>query len=324
MDKLLNNIPNWIQIFDREIDPSRPPLEKTLWKRHKPLRCRFCGKSKPSAKFKTRSHVIPKALGNHELFTADECDACNNWFGRELEQHLINRFRVPALLSTPRGRRNKKYRLGNDPSYIEKEVESKTLTISTYPEDHTNSAIQLKIDPTNNRLLLDTLLPPYRMDRVVRAIGRMGLFCLSQDELERNSYLVDWIKCELDLFPHPIFIQTSLRGGFTKLRLEVYRNCLLDGAPFLVAVRFSTHAIVLPLPRYDGKHLRPSQIPRIYVYPGTGEALKNKAFLVTRSHLIKNHHEVRVIGIPDFSSRVDIDAIPEHLLGEISLQQGEE
>jgi HNH endonuclease len=53
-------------------------------------RCRFCGLRPPEATFRTQAHAIPASLGNRTLFTAHECDACNQAFGRGIENEFGN------------------------------------------------------------------------------------------------------------------------------------------------------------------------------------------------------------------------------------------
>ena len=43
--------------------------------------CRFCGSGKAGI-FRQLAHLVPEALGNRWIFSADECDACNQKFSR--------------------------------------------------------------------------------------------------------------------------------------------------------------------------------------------------------------------------------------------------
>ena len=56
----------------------------------KQRKCRYCGKRMPETCFKKDSHTISKSLGNIRFFTNDECDGCNELFGKEIEQEFIN------------------------------------------------------------------------------------------------------------------------------------------------------------------------------------------------------------------------------------------
>jgi len=51
--------------------------------------CRYCNKSKPEVSFKKVAHSISEALGNKKIITNDECDTCNEKFGKGIENDLI-------------------------------------------------------------------------------------------------------------------------------------------------------------------------------------------------------------------------------------------
>jgi hypothetical protein len=50
--------------------------------------CRFCGANNPVL-FRQSAHLIPEALGNKRVFSADECDECNKRFST-YEGELVN------------------------------------------------------------------------------------------------------------------------------------------------------------------------------------------------------------------------------------------
>jgi len=57
-----------------------------------PHQCIWCLKDASSATFRSRSHVLPKCIGNIEeqvLPTGVVCDECNNYFSGELEDRFI-------------------------------------------------------------------------------------------------------------------------------------------------------------------------------------------------------------------------------------------
>lgn len=84
------------QLFGRLLaayDITHPRIDRPVQgetTRKQARRCRFCGHSMADgATFNTTAHAIPAALGNDYLKLADECDACNGYFGREVEPALI-------------------------------------------------------------------------------------------------------------------------------------------------------------------------------------------------------------------------------------------
>lgn len=67
--------------------------------------CRFCNRTKATgATFKKVAHVIPTALGNDHLKSAEECDDCNGYFGRETEPSLIAILDVQRVFLGTQGR----------------------------------------------------------------------------------------------------------------------------------------------------------------------------------------------------------------------------
>ena len=52
--------------------------------------CRFCEQSSPAVSFNKLAHAIPESIGNTTFFTAYECDACNETFGRSIENDFGN------------------------------------------------------------------------------------------------------------------------------------------------------------------------------------------------------------------------------------------
>lgn len=48
-------------------------------------RCRFCGKSEDEVSFDMVAHAFPESIGNHVLASNYECDDCNKYFGKTIE-----------------------------------------------------------------------------------------------------------------------------------------------------------------------------------------------------------------------------------------------
>ncbi len=70
-----------------------------------PRTCRFCNRTTAAgATFKKMAHVIPTALGNDHLKSAEECDDCNDYFGRETEPSLIAMLDLQRVFLGTQGR----------------------------------------------------------------------------------------------------------------------------------------------------------------------------------------------------------------------------
>jgi HNH endonuclease len=56
------------------------PRGKSVFLGMKGQACRFCGRNRPTVKFKKKAHAIPEFAGNGTLLTHYECDDCNDRF----------------------------------------------------------------------------------------------------------------------------------------------------------------------------------------------------------------------------------------------------
>lgn len=83
-----------------------------------PRTCRFCYRTSNETSFKKVAHVIPTALGNDHLKSAEECDECNEYFGQETEPSLIGMLDVQRVFLGIQGRSQNngrpKLKFGND------------------------------------------------------------------------------------------------------------------------------------------------------------------------------------------------------------------
>jgi hypothetical protein len=67
--------------------------------------CRFCHRTvEKGATFKKAAHVIPTALGNDHLKSAEECDDCNQYFGSTTEPSLIAMLNLQRVFLGTQGR----------------------------------------------------------------------------------------------------------------------------------------------------------------------------------------------------------------------------
>lgn len=69
-----------------------------------PRVCRFCHRNSDDTTFKKVAHVIPTALGNDHLKSAEECDDCNEYFGQHTEPSLIAMLDLQRVFLGTQGR----------------------------------------------------------------------------------------------------------------------------------------------------------------------------------------------------------------------------
>ncbi|MBD8019089.1 HNH endonuclease [Kaistella pullorum] len=56
--------------------------------------CKFCKKKHPEVSFNNESHLFPQFIGNKYLLANDECDRCNEKFGRTIENEFANFIKI--------------------------------------------------------------------------------------------------------------------------------------------------------------------------------------------------------------------------------------
>ncbi len=69
-----------------------------------PRVCRFCGRDSANTRFRHDAHAIPHLLGNRTLFTREECDQCNLFFGSTIENDLGNWTKPTRTFSRIKGK----------------------------------------------------------------------------------------------------------------------------------------------------------------------------------------------------------------------------
>lgn len=65
-------------------------------------KCRFC--KSIATTYDNTAHAIPEFLGNKSIFTLDECDECNSYFGRKIERDL-SEFVPPSWFTKLKGKK---------------------------------------------------------------------------------------------------------------------------------------------------------------------------------------------------------------------------
>ena len=122
-------------------------------------KCRYCGKTAENTKFSKVAHSLPELIGNKFLFSMDECDECNEYFDKNLENNLANFLGVSRTICQVRGKKGiPKYKsksgerievIGRDLLIIENQdsslinVNENTETMSILAEDRTYVPIQV-------------------------------------------------------------------------------------------------------------------------------------------------------------------------------------
>lgn len=150
--------------------------------------CRFCGKLSPEVTFNSAAHAIPEAMGNKTLFTAYECDTCNQGFGTGIENDFGNwskPMRTFAQIVGKNGVPTIKTKKGD--SRIE--LGPNGFDIKQYETDPI-----LEIDEEKKTVTFRLRRDPYTPVAVLKAFVKMGLSLLPEEEMPNFRTALSWIR----------------------------------------------------------------------------------------------------------------------------------
>lgn len=201
--------------------------------------CRFCGRVRQPGEnpnpFKNEAHALAEFIGNEQLISYEECNACNSYFSGKVENHLsefINPVRTILGMAGKTG--VPKYK--SVKSRIERAGD--TIEIKQYAGDPITS-----VDEANNALHMMLAVKSYIPIALYKCLTKMALSIMPDAELQCHRNELDWIRTP---------DHTLNAGCFTQHR------CYLYFIPSPVPV--FEHAWATILQRKDNAALLPDKI----------------------------------------------------------------
>lgn len=210
-----------------------------------PRRCIFCGA--PDARFRNDAHLISESFGNRSLLTLEECDACNEHHGRDLEDDLAKMIidaRVLGRLKN-KSRTIAKAKLGDGRGSIGGAASPAPLPVNVVEGD---SSVTLRAAEGVGELGF----PPikFRPLSALRAIGRMAYLALPPDRRDSHQLLRDWVIGVRDLRPLKLW-RFFYPTPFSTVGLTVWTRRTTERVPEVVAMFHCAHVVVLIAPTLD-------------------------------------------------------------------------
>ena len=153
--------------------------------------CRFCGKDKTQTTFRKKAHVIPEFLGNKTLRTKNECDKCNEKFGKLLEDNLA-KFLLPYNSLTQVCGKN------GVPTYIDQANNIRIKSINGSAEISNFNSPLIKLDEQNKSLTIQMQTQKIKPIKVYKAFLKMALSIMPENELINFRELIAYIQEEKD------------------------------------------------------------------------------------------------------------------------------
>lgn len=216
--------------------------------------CRFCGKRYPEVKFKKKAHAISEMLGNKEFVIRNECDTCNEFFGKKLEDDFSKYLGLGRTLSQI-------YGSNGVPSYKSRDGKCRI--------DFTNEGLVIQktedskdIEILDGRIIFHAVRDPYTPVAVYKALVKMALSLLPYERMSFFQDTVAWLKedshivskydmsryqCVIERFvPGPMPLQMRAIGF---IRKSIAKN--LPYYIFLLEFANQSFQIIVPCTRKD-------------------------------------------------------------------------
>lgn len=156
-------------------------------------RCRYCGRGKPDVRFKMDAHTVPDFLGNSSIFSMNECDDCNQHFGKGCDDHLSKQTMLArTLVGIPRKKSKESTFKSNDGTLRIDSNGSKVDIRVPAP----NSADDLLVDkkvPDEIPLIGDTASQLYVPIRAAMALVKTACSVCPKEDLGQCQGAIDWL-----------------------------------------------------------------------------------------------------------------------------------
>ena len=220
------------------------------------FKCRFCGQSPPNATFKKVAHAIPECLGNKSIFVNYECDTCNEFFGKGIENDFGNWSKPSRTFSRIRGKKGvpKIKKTGTDRGW-RIEYGPQGFHVKVCEDDPPFS-----VDEAARRVTFELTRDVYIPVAVLKAFVRMGLTLLPEEEIAHFSEALAWVR-EPDHTKSPMrefpvlstFQPGPMPNDLIVVRL-LRRNSRVTSVPYaflILGYGNETFQVCLPSPSQD-------------------------------------------------------------------------
>ncbi|MGQ3676570.1 HNH endonuclease [Xanthobacter sp. TB0139] len=177
-------------LFDRllvlyDLKNPRTDRKTTISTGNLPRTCRFCHRTANETSFKKVAHVIPTALGNDHLKSAEECDECNEYFGQHTEPSLIGMLDVQRVFLGTQGRGGNngrpKLKFGKDT--LQHDGQKVVIQAHTVTEPDDN-ALEVTLGPG----------APLVPMSIYRSLVKIVLSVLDKEHLPNLMKTIEWVR----------------------------------------------------------------------------------------------------------------------------------
>ncbi len=162
--------------------------------------CRFCNKSMftiEKVTFDEKAHAIPEALGNKGLVANEECDICNDKFGKTIEKDLISFLDVYRVFYGVSGKngipkliydnKTTMHHTKNLKEKLSEALDSDNMTVISSQDikfDETNKVLSIQLKSLNDLIEVG----------IYKAFCKIAISLVNTNELQYLQKTIEWIK----------------------------------------------------------------------------------------------------------------------------------
>lgn len=192
--------------------------------------CRFCGKSEPEVSFKKVAHAFPESIGNKALATYYECDTCNCFFGKTIEEEygkFFSLYHSIMMESGKDGKRQCNFKIPCDKrtkdcmKYCVRIGYSGSRSVINACKNVGRDFVELGADSIRISAPVGKCSPI----AVYKALVKMAITVMPIEEVEGFSNAIDWIlnpKHENFYCKKPLLIKYQMIPGFSVTKYPHY------------------------------------------------------------------------------------------------------
>ena len=209
--------------------------------------CRFCGGVKGDDRKTTytqEAHAISESLGNKTIILNEECDACNAYFSKTIENDILTYLKLHTTFFGIKNKRNNISKIkGKNFEYIN--TGDRNIILKYFSDDIPND----NKEPNSNIILKfhDKIIS----QNIYKALVKFALSVIETKELEKFSSTINWIREDrfYDDLPK-IAILSSYQFFDKQPNIIVYLKKTQDGnLPYAVGefhFTFMTFVFIIP------------------------------------------------------------------------------
>lgn len=231
-----------------------------------PRKCCICNRTEPLVSFKRKNHVIPVAFGNKWLYTQEECNDCNQKYGKKFENELANMFSAQKLIGkVPKRKGFPKIRIPKRESFMR--VVNNDIAVSIK-----NSEREFAFRELNHATIsLSIPVPPYYPIRAIKSIAHTLWLILNDYRRAQYKGILKWMKGDVMVIPIHYYIGLVPGPGRDVLSYTIWEKVKNDKrlTDLIIKFDFSNTFLIWELPDIESNTYLPGILPEISIsmYP---------------------------------------------------------